>query len=292
MSDRKIKGSLLKIVLIVLLIILLGGAVFYKHDKYKRYIELQPTVGNMNGIELTIPASFRGYSPEYKGESVWRPLPDPPERTHKSKLDSFHLVVIRPYMENHKQKENMAARHANKKINDSAKEKISIEVQTLFENKPSESVKGIIADSKAHGVYLYPFFDALKLGYTRQKQDDYEKKFDELLKLNVITPIGPHAHEVYSGNTIYYWDGDVRIYPNDDPLDYLPHNIKGKVNTIIECPNSNIKVSHYDRCTQYYEIPELGARVTLNYDRQMLPYWRDMQQKSQSLILSFKHSAH
>ncbi|PPC94132.1 MAG: hypothetical protein CTY35_10800 [Methylotenera sp.] len=250
--------------------------------------EQELRVGNMNGVELTIPGTYYSAFMEYANESAWRPEEDTPIRTYSSKIDSFELSAKWPNFEHRYQNNNLISYKSRDDINGS-REWIDISVQSLFENQSPELQLEIIEDTKNHGLYFYPLFLALTNGVTA-KLDKYQEGHDEALRLMYIKPTGDNANETYGGNNIYYWDGVIDIGTSRNNRDETYGSIinDGKLNTVIQCPGGVYKKNIFPKCKQYFLLPEMSAKVTIYYYRELLPHWKDIQNKSVVLILSLR----
>lgn len=259
-------------------------------------------IGNMNGVKLTVPYGYQEYGSEYSGESVWKPLKNPPERTYQSGLDSISISAKYPSMQHKNENNNLQSYYRSAEHPGSSKEWLSITVQSEYENKSPEAIqameefkrtkgglKGIILPIINNGVWLsiHPD-DSNRLDETYTKSADgvytkhelltYVQRFEPALGLHHAIATGPRAREPQLRNNDYYWVGDATL--------------TGKVTTEIDCVNGVFAptVSAFaHRCTHRYEIPELHADVVIYYHLDLLPHWQDIQTKTQALILSFKH---
>lgn len=266
------KNTLIFIFILIFLISVVIGLKFLA-DPQKAFI-----VGSMNGVELSIPEPYEEYSPEYSGETVWKPLKNPPERTYKSSLDSFDLAVKWPSLENKDQNNNKES-YRTRRDTDGAKDWVSIEVQSNYENLSPAQIEQQIEYKKTHqksgitGIaagQLEPHFFNLPPGNVIKKQG-----IDSNTGLYFAKLEGPDADKPHLDNQLLYWDGD----------------IEGVVTTFIKCPGGIYvpRLASSKICTQYYDLPELHAEVVVYYHMQLLPDWRQIQDKTRALVLSFKH---
>lgn len=232
----------------------------------------------MNDFELAIPQAFEQYPPEYSGESVWKPLEHTSERTYLSSFNNFDLAVKWPSMENRDQNNNLSSYNARKDIN-GEKDWISIEVVSRLANWPNEKKIQYIKQNKDIKSHDYAYFLSKYLDGTyfhlSPGNEMQQKGIDINTGLHLAKIEGPDADKPVLGNNFIYWN--VNSY--------------GLVTALIECPAGKLqpKFEQSKVCLQRYDLPELHAEVRVYYHMQLLPNWRQIQEQSRTLILSFKH---
>lgn len=242
-----------------------------------------PMIGNMNGVELSIPDNYLEPFAEYAGESVWSPVKNPPERTYKSGIDSFGIAVKWPSMQ-HKFENNNWDSYLNKRDwSDGPTDWLTLEVQNMFESAPLPEDKQHVLAIRAKGYagLLRAYLDGKFLGgefinggFSPSKNHMKQQGIDAITGLQFAKAEGPDADKPSLGNLIVYWEGDV----------------DGVVSTFIKCPGASVpQFATHKLCTQTYYLSELHADITVNFYMQLLPDWKAIQQQTRTLILSFQH---
>ena len=279
-KNSKILIIILACSVIALPVLSVVGKVFYitAKDRVLRALGIpQYIIGNMNGVELTVPKEYQEFSPQYSGEDRWKPLKNPPKRTYKSGIDSLELVVKWPSME-HQYQGNNADSFRTRGDVDGSKDWMSLTVESDFENLSKSQILERIEYMRSHA----------RSGITGLLHGYIEGKFlhmpidnhfnlngiDQKTGLNWANVIGPDAGKPKLGNVVVYWDGD----------------ISKKISTLIVCTGPLVaRLEPTKSCKQYYEMPELHASIAVYYYLPHLSEWKEIQYKTRAFVLSFKN---
>lgn len=279
-KDRNMIKLVKKYILLILLILFVLLIVWMLKLISSPPTPTSPMVGNMNGVELSIPDNYLEPFAEYAGESVWSPVKNPPERTYKSGIDSFNLAVKWPSMQHKFENNNWDSYLTKRDWSNGPTDWLTIQVQNMFESAPLPEDKQRVLAIRAKGYagLLRGYIDSEYSGYIDidlpPNNHIKQQGLDAKTGLKFAKVEGPDADKPALGNRIVYWEGDV----------------DGIVNTVITCPGASVpQFATHKLCTQTYYLPELHADITVDFYMQLLPDWKAIQQQTRLLILSFQH---
>ncbi len=224
--------------------------------------------GILGGKKLSIPSEYIKFPVVYVGESIWNKNYDPDKFGENAQIQNFTLEVRWPLFEPVKAIRQLAS---NSGVNETfltispyawpAKPLISIEggltrhLERLLE-RPFES-------SKNSGLPLF----SKGIHYVVRGIDDE-------LSLMQAMPVG-------SGSEIYFMQNDAL---------YWAENSDAQVTTLIKCQNGKMKnEKSRKKCTHIFIWPELKIFINLYYRKSMLVHWKELEEKSRQLILSFSY---
>lgn len=256
----------------------IGSVIAGKYKKTSQHIR----VGNMNGVPLEIPVSYLWRGVEYADKSIWegRKPGDKrlSERTFDDAISAFNLYVKWPGLT---PEQFDGQGNTRNYTNSDGHPWILIGINSDYAinprppNTPKNGLARVLAGKiirlarNTHTVYNPALRKAERI-----KGMHYELRGnDPATGLQHAVPVGPSTERLSGSNRTLYWRGD-----RDRSVDVL-----------IECANG---VTHnprvFYRCRHVYQLPEIGAYVAVNYTRNWVPFWREIQEKTRILILTFQ----
>lgn len=236
------------------------------------------SVGNMNGVELSIPKAYQEWPVSYSGEDDWKPTKNPPERTYRSGINHLSLIAKWPDMEHRYQGNNYESYRTRREINGS-KDWISISVVSRFVNWPTAKIEQRSREEKDHHGLDYAYFLSKKLDgewlHLPRENRYINQGIDAETGLIHASVVGPDADKPGASNKVVYW------HVNEQKI----------VATYIECSGPLIqRLEPLKQCEHRYDLPNLHAEVVVYYYLPHLHEWREIQDKTRTFILSLEHT--
>lgn len=215
-----------------------------------------PIIGDLGGVPVSIPKPYAHFV-EYDGDPHFmeKRIGPPPPRTHASKLASFGFEIRFPDMEP-----------------DTDKTKAEKKASTI------QTTMWMRVGIDSHSAYGTGGDEALE-NYTAaiaetSAQRRYEPLPKETYGLSGFAPVITNSARKSPGGEWY----DRNIYVHRDK--------NGLVDTYIECSN---KTHSSARCKQYFNLrPAMRIHVWVNYRKDLLPQWREIQASVTQVILGFR----
>lgn len=217
-------------------------------------------IGDLGGVPVSIPKPYAHFV-EYDGDPHFmeKRIGLTPSRTQTSKLTSFGFEIRFP---------DMAA--------DTEEAKAEKEASTI---QTTKWMRVGIASHSAYGAggdeSLEKYTSAItEPGRHRYR---YEPLPTETQGLSGFTPVGTDLSRRNLGG------GGADM---SDQNIYVHRDKNGRVSTYIECGNMTHSA---DRCKQYFNLkPAMRVRVWVNYRKDLLPQWREIQTSVTKVILGFR----
>lgn len=208
-------------------------------------------VGNMAGVKISIPKNYliRGPNPHYKGEDVWSPSKVPsPTRNFESEILDFGLLLRDTDLQPILTKNDLD------------------EYQTQY--KPSSSKR----DHQWITIEFQSSFYVLGHGNMQAAYENWMKNEANWGPwIPQETDVSGLKHFVSKKQNI-----NVMNYSSPDEFFYDPSTR----NTFISCTNRRRAVPPFDAlrgCEHKFDLPELRAQVRVNYSKNDLPRWREIE---------------
>ena len=239
-------------------------------------------VGNMNGVPVKIPVKSMWRWVEYADKSIWegRKPGDKQlsERTFDDAIDAFNLYLKWPELRPQRYRGE-----ADPSEYDASEGHpwllIGINGRFARTPRPPETPQnGLARVLNGKVVRLarntHTVYNPVLKKAERVKGMVYEfRGGDSVTGLQHAVPVGPGTERLSGSNRILYWRGD-----RDASVDVLISCATGV------SPNPRI----FHRCTHEYQLPEMGAYVSVYYTRNWLPQWREIQARTREQILGFR----
>lgn len=227
-----------------------------------------PTIGNMNGVKLSIPYGYRQFPMEYEDESVWEPKKEHPFRTFDSRINNFSIHVQWPTLEPRSPKNEASFLHSSNILGAHGWLVVGINAKDL--RNPSSSLPDLGLSGRLRNRLTHPERSRTPAGVRHEL-----KGLDPITGLQIAVPVGAGSEKRQMWNDALYWNGD-----RDQTI-----------STYIECPHGAFSSPDVvGSCHHSFVIQELKSEVAITYKANLLPQWREIQAKTQQLIMSFKVS--
>ncbi len=220
-------------------------------------------IGHLGGVPVKIPSGYALFM-EYDGDPQFgykRKGPVPP-RTYESGISSFGFKLLYPEM---KDNDWIAAGRAD--IFTSMWLHIGVVSNSAYNASDERNMT-----SRANGM---------------KKIREHSHRFTELpdrpYGLVGYTPLDPKP-----GGRVALWKqspGKTVLDPDDKNLNFH-YADDGEVDTYIECPNVDNEAISCNE--EFLLLPEINARVTVNFRRALLPHWREIKEGVTRTFLSFR----
>jgi hypothetical protein len=239
--------------------------------------------GNMNGVPLDIPSNWLfTYPMEYADKSAWEgPKPTDKrlsQRTHADALNTFTLYLRWPDFASSSPALEKTPYAGYGKGGDS--EWMLITLSRYYKDTPQppktpDNGLARVLRGRIEGLSK----NSLRLGNEESPRLHPEiayalKGVDPATSLNWAVPEGPGTEQFEIWNKALFWGGD----------------LNKNVSPLIVCYHGTIQPGPGQKriCRHEYELPELGAYVTVAYTSNWLPLWRDIQARSREQVLSLR----
>lgn len=256
-----------KIVVLIALVSLVVAACVRSSDESKRINPNTPTLGKLNGVEMSIPSKYQFFPVVYEGDDIWNPqwieqnLNRVP--TKGMKIQSFSLLLHLPDFSPINPDNSSSWRH---KINhDGFNENwITVEVNwNRFNNIVDQPdwLKGVVERSKAAG-YTFALYT---WRYELADENVYGLRHESLAKSSVNDP------------EFHRWSAHQELY-------YDAKNWRAK----IDCERMSVEPFSVFTCEQTYVLPELNSIVKIYYNPKNLKDWRKIQTEVTAIIKQFE----
>ncbi len=218
-----------------------------------------PVIGNLGGVPVAIPRPY-AHLVEYDDDpGFMEPRKGPsPTRTYQSKPRSFGFEVRFPDMEPLTDK------------NLSEKRKTTIyNTMWMRVGVSSNSDYGFNAE---HPMSIF----VKNRSKTVSQHFPYERLPAETHGLIGYTPIGVDLSRRNLGG------GGADMY---DKNIYYHQDKDGEADVYIECSNMEHAAA---RCEQHFVLPSMRSWLRVNYRRELLPHWRQIQTSVTQIIVGFR----
>lgn len=219
-----------------------------------------PVIGDLGGVPVSIPKPYANFV-EYDGDpNFMEKRKEPaPKRTYESKLASFAFEVRYPDMA--PVTDENAAEKRKENIHTTMWMRVGVDSHSHYGGAGDEFLeKEVMAifDPKAH---RYP----------------YQPLPEKVHGLTGYFPVGADESKRLQQAGGADW--------NDKNL-YFHRDEAGRVDAYIECGN----MAHSaDRCKLFFNLkPNIRVRVWVNFRRDLLPNWREIQNSVSKVILGFR----
>lgn len=232
-----------------------------------------PRIGTIHGMRLSIPAHYLYFPIEYEGEDSWRPSKNIPARTPDSEIRAFSVYVQLPDFKPRSSESEASFQESFKGT--SAHDWILIGVQR--NDKAPDSAELTNFESNGLGRVAARALTIFDINNPRRDKNipsdlHFNIEQDQVIGLNVATPVGTGTNKLSLWNKQLYWNGT----PGKE------------VSTFIRCFNKIATTQNNPgNCTHEFYVAELNARVSAAYKTNHLPQWREIESKSRDLLLSF-----
>jgi len=208
-------------------------------------------LGNMAGIKIAIPRSYliRGPNPHYKGEDTWTPSKTPsPPRNFESEILDFGLMLRDTDLQPILTKNDLDEYQTQYKPSSSKRDHQWITIE--FQSSPyisghgnmQTTYEGWIKNETDWGPWIPQEADVSGLKHFVSKKQN----------INTMN---------YSPPDEFFYDSSTR-------------------NTFINCTNRRRSVPPFDArsgCEHRFDLPELRTQVSVNYSKNDLPRWREIE---------------
>lgn len=219
-----------------------------------------PVIGDLGGVPVSIPRPYANFV-EYDGDPHFmeKRKEPAPKRTYESKLAGFAFEVRYPDMTPVTDENATEKRKEN--IYTTMWMRVGVDSHSQYGGAGDDGIERRardITDPKAHR-------------YT------YKLMPEKVHGLTGYFPEGPDE----SRRLLQVGGADM----NDVNL-YYYRNESGQVDSYIECGN----MAHSaDRCKLFFNLkPDMRIRVWVNFRRELLPHWREIQSSVSKVILGFR----
>jgi len=224
-------------------------------------------MGNMNGVELSIPAKYLR-AIEYTDKSIWEPNKGKDyykNKNYKSSLSNFAMYLQWPELKPHSL-ENDKSYYAAKGIGHN--EWFMMEVISWPMTEQARAHRKNSSWPKGWAV----MFARNSIKNSRLPEGVvYQDQGVDSTGLHYVKPVGPGAEKVEFWNWKVYWSESR--------------------NTLIKCPNGAYAYPEaVGLCTQHFLIPEWQANVAVTYKSPWLSNWEQIQDEVIKKIKSFKRT--
>lgn len=219
----------------------------------------EPTIGMLGGVPVSIPKPYANFV-EYDGDREWMETNKgaSPTRTFASKLSSFGFELRFPHME---VMSDTTTLHASKEdVYSTMRMRVGVNSNSAYGSAGDTALEAYISSIPSQQGHPYRF----------------EKLPEAHYGLTGYTSVGV---DVTRRNVIGMADmNDKNIYFHRDQ--------KGKADAYIECSNMLHAAA---RCElRFNMLPEMHGLVSVNFRKELLPHWREIQSSVHTVILGFR----
>jgi hypothetical protein len=228
-----------------------------------------PTLGNLNGISMTIPYKYQFFPIEYEGDDIWDAEWEKKNRNRIAKPDmkirAFSLLLHLPDYAPLSNENGYSWRH-NK---------------TPYEFNPDWITVGVTWNNNR----------------AKLMEKDWFRRYVERSKEANLMPQLANWHYEIADENIYGLIHERLVGPT--PTDFLFSSQSTHKDfysdaqhrtSKIECQRMHVKPFAVTTCEQTYVIPELDSFITIEYNQQHLTEWRQLQDKVSLIIEEFENN--
>jgi hypothetical protein len=219
-----------------------------------------PIIGDLGGVPVSIPKTYAHFV-EYDGDPHFleKRIGPPPPRTQASKIASFGFEIRFPDMEPITEKTKAEKKAST--IRTTMWMRVGINSHSHYGTGGDEALEKYTAAIAEPGAKRYR----------------YEPLPKETHGLSGFTPVGTDLSRRNLGG------GGADM--SDENI-YVHRDKNGRVDAYIECSNMTHSAA---RCEQYFILrPAMRIRVRVNYRKDLLPQWREIQASVTQAVLGFR----